>query len=83
MERLNLTIDHIRLQLPAGLEHRAAAIARSLGDELARLPWAGSVTAQQVDVPVLNVQPAWSDQQIARHLAVAVKGQIVRQGEVS
>jgi hypothetical protein len=80
MEFMNLTIERIRLQLPSGLEHRADAIARRLGDELARLPWSGSVSVQQVNVPAQTVQPAWSDQQIARHLALAVQGQIARQG---
>jgi hypothetical protein len=80
MEFMNLTIERIRLQLPPGLEHRADAIARRLGDELARLPWSGSVSVQQVNVPAQTVQPAWSDQQIARHLALAVQGQIARQG---
>lgn len=79
MEFMNLTIDRIRLQLPSGLEHRADAIARRLGDELARLPWSGSLNVPQVNLPPQTVQPAWSDQQIARHLAVAVQGQIVRQ----
>lgn len=79
MEFMNLTIDHIRLQLPPGFEHRADAIARRLGDELARLSWTGSVTLPQVNIPAQTVPPAWSDQQIARHLAVAVRGQIVRQ----
>ncbi|MFA5241079.1 MAG: hypothetical protein WC029_01980 [Sulfuricella sp.] len=80
MEFMNLTIDRIRLQLPPGLEHRADAIARRLGDELARLPWSGSLNVSQVNLPAQSVQPAWSDQQIARHLAVAVQGQIARQG---
>lgn len=80
MEFMNLTIERIRLQLPPGLEHRADAIARRLGDELARLPWSGSVSVPQVNLPAQSVQPAWSDQQIARHLALAVQGQIARQG---
>jgi hypothetical protein len=80
MEFMNLTIDRIRLQLPPGLEHRADAIARRLGDELARLPWSGSLNVPQVNLPAQSVQMAWSDQQIARHLAVAVQGQIARQG---
>lgn len=79
MEFMNLTIDRLRLQLPSGLEHRADAIARRLGDELARLPWSGSLNVQQLNLPAQTVQPAWSDQQIARHLAVAVQGQIVKQ----
>ncbi|PWB55645.1 MAG: hypothetical protein C3F18_05565 [Nitrosomonadales bacterium] len=79
MEFMNLTIGRIRLQLPPGLEHRADAIARRLGDELARLSWSGSVSVPQVHLPPQSVQPAWSDRQIARHLAVAVQGQIARQ----
>lgn len=79
MEYLNLTIDRIRLQLPCGMEHRADAIARRLGDELARLSWSGSANLSQLNIPAQTVQPAWSDQQIARHLAVAVQGQITKQ----
>ena len=56
------------------------SIARRLGDELARLPWSGSLNVSQVNLPAQSVQPAWSDQQIARHLALAVQGQIARQG---
>lgn len=79
MEYLNLTIDRIRLQLPSGMEHRADAIARRLGDELARLSWSGNLNVQQLNLPTQTVQTAWSDQQIARHLAVAVQGQITKQ----
>jgi len=76
---MNLTIDHLHLQLPDGFEHRADSIARRLGEELARLPWPEDAMVQQVTIPALTVQPAWSDQQIARNLAVEVQGQIMRQ----
>jgi hypothetical protein len=78
-ERLNLTIDRLQLQLPAGFEHRADSIARRLVEELARLAWSESASAPQVNVPAQTVQPVWSDQQIAMHLAVALQAQIMRQ----
>ena len=76
---MNLTIDRLHLQLPAGFEYRAESIARRLGEELARLPWLEDAIVQQATIPAQTVQPAWSDQQIARHLAVAVQDQIMRQ----
>jgi hypothetical protein len=76
---MKVIIDQIRLQLPAAFEHRAESIARRLSDELARLPWLESATVSQAIIPARTVLPEWSDQQIARHLALAVKDQITRQ----
>lgn len=76
---MNLTIARMHLQLPPGFEHRADGIARRLGEELARLQWPGSVTLPRLSLSPQTIHPAWSDQQIARQLAVAVQGQIVRQ----
>ena len=73
---MELTIDHLTLNLPPTLAERAEPIARALGDELARLPLSQSLSLGQLRVPPLTVHPQHSDQQIARDIARAVHGQL-------
>ncbi|HEV8579149.1 MAG TPA: hypothetical protein VGX68_08700 [Thermoanaerobaculia bacterium] len=68
-----LTIDRLRLSLPAGYEGRARRIAALVGDELARLPLAGSdVRLDRLTLPAVNVAPGASDRQVAGAVAGAV-----------
>lgn len=76
---MNLTIDRLSLQLPPGFEHRADAIARRLGDELARLPWSGTYEQNHIQLPPQQVQREHTDRQIAAQIARAIHGQITRE----
>jgi len=68
-----LSIDRLRLQLPAEYADRAAGIARLLADELAALPVQSSQRLEQLVVPPVSVMPGASDQQIARSIAAGVQ----------
>lgn len=72
---MTLTIDSLRLQMPAGFEHRAEAIARCLGDELIRQPWIGSHVLNQLHLAPQIVRPEQSDRQIAAQIARAIHRQ--------
>jgi hypothetical protein len=82
---LTLTIDTLRLQLPAGFEHRAARIGRLLGDALARIDAGpGDLTLHRLAVPPIELAPGASDADVARTIAHSVRHQIVaarRQGD--
>ena len=80
-----LTIDTLRLQLPAGFEHRAERIGRLLGDALARIDTgAGDIMLDQLAVPPIQLATGASDADVARTIAHSVHHQIVatrRQGD--
>ena len=82
-----LTIDTLRLQLPAGFEDRAERIGRLLGDALARIdagaPGAG-VTLERLAPPPITIAPGASDFAVAAGSASSVNRQIAaaqRQGD--
>ncbi len=70
-----LTIGRLRLQLPDGYAHRAAAIARHVGDELARRPVTANAHVERLRLPPLEIPQGASNRQIAAQIA----GQIHRQ----
>lgn len=73
---MNLTIDRLSIQLPPGFEHRADAIARRIGDELARLHWSGEVVRESLRLAPVQVRAELSDRQIAAQIAGAIHQQI-------
>lgn len=82
-----LTIDTLRLQLPAGLEHRAERIGRLLGDALARIEIGAAdadVALAHLALPPIAIARGASDAEIARGIASSVRRQITtasRQGD--
>ena len=81
-----LTIDTLRLQLPAGFEGRAERIGRLLGDALARID-AGApgaeFTLERLAPPPITIAPGASDFDVAAGIASSVSRQIAaarRQG---
>lgn len=68
-----LTIDSLRLELPAGFEHRADAIVRLVGLELSRAPVVahGEHRLPRADL-TLELDPALPDGEIASRIASAL-----------
>ena len=82
-----LTIDTLRLQLPAGFEGRAERTGRLLGDALARIdaraPGA-ELTLERLTPPPITIAPGASDFDVAAGIASSVSRQIAaarRQGD--
>lgn len=67
-----LTIDHLSLHLPAGLEARAEPIARQVAEALSHLPFTHSRRLEGLAVPRTGIAPGSSDAQIARSIATAI-----------
>jgi hypothetical protein len=72
-----LTIDTLRLQLPAGFEHRAERIGRLLGDALAQIDAGADLALDRLALPPIQVAPGASDADVARTIAHSVRHQIV------
>ena len=77
---MNISIERIQLQLPAGFEQRAETIARLLGDELGQLNWQGNYRIGQLAVAPQVVSPQHSDGQIAGQLAQSIHAQVMKGG---
>jgi hypothetical protein len=82
-----LTIDTLRLQLPAGFAHRAERIARLVAEALARIDTglAGADLAlDRLALPPIAIAGAASDGEIAAGIASSVRQEIAtahRQGD--
>lgn len=64
--------DQLKLVLPAGFEHRAAAIARLVAEELAGMPTPGDRTIRSLSLPPLEVKAGASDRAIAGRIARSI-----------
>jgi len=71
-----LSIDNLRLHLPAGFEHRADSIARLVGRELAGIHVGKSADIGSLQVPGVSVHPGQSDRQAALQIAQAIHRQV-------
>ncbi|OIO71891.1 MAG: hypothetical protein AUJ57_06505 [Zetaproteobacteria bacterium CG1_02_53_45] len=71
-----LTIDHLRLQLPAGYEKRAASIARLVARELGRLPVTHSGRVEHLAVPQITLHGNQTDKQLAIGIARSIHSQM-------
>jgi hypothetical protein len=82
-----LTIDTLRLQLPAGFEGRAERIGRLVGDALARIGTGvpgPELTLERLAPPRITIAPGASDFDVAASIASSVSRQIAaarRQGD--
>ncbi|ADW19397.1 hypothetical protein Despr_3270 [Desulfobulbus propionicus DSM 2032] len=66
-------IDHLRLQLPAGFEHRAQRIGRLVGEALAGRDDLGFGRVDQLRVGPVQVEADHSDRRIAHQIADAIQ----------
>ncbi len=64
-----LHIERLRLQLPAGYEHRASFIARMVGESLAEYQPSENRKLDSLTIGPVQVMPNASDQQIAHNIA--------------
>ena len=71
-----LTIDRLRLSLPAGYEASASRIARLVADELASAALHGDATIDRLAVPAVEVTRGASDRQVAGAIAGAIRTQL-------
>jgi len=67
-----LHIDRMRMQLPAGFEHRASAIARLVGESMADIHPTENRTLDRLSVSPVRVSPNATDQEIAQHIAARI-----------
>ena len=73
-----LSIDRLRLQLPAGYQHRAADIARQLGEQLGGLDTTGLRSLSRLSVPAVHFDAGASDAELAASIATAIGRQLRR-----
>lgn len=71
-----LSIERLRISLPAGMQHRGTPIARRVASELAQLPVTQSVSIDRISLPPLHISSTNSDQQIATQIAKAIHAEV-------
>jgi len=64
-----LHIEHMRIQMPAGFEHRASTIARLVGDAMGEYQATENRTLDRLSIGPVQVSPNATDQQIAHSIA--------------
>ena len=64
-----LHIERMRLQLPAGYEHRASFIARMVGESLVEFQPSENRKIDSLTIGPVQVMPNASDQEIAHNIA--------------
>ncbi len=74
-----LTIDRLRLQLPAGLQPRADAIARAVARHLAALPLSSSARLERLAVTAGEPRPGETDAVIASRIAGQIHSSLRKQ----
>lgn len=63
-----LSIERLRLQLPAGFEHRAANIARLLGDNLAKSHFSRTLRLERISIDAGKIDAHATDYEIALNI---------------
>ena len=64
-----LHIERMRMQLPAGFEHRASTIARLVGEAMAEFHPTEKRTLDRLSISPVQVSPNATDQEIAQSVA--------------
>jgi len=64
-----LHIERMRMQLPAGFENRASAIARLVGDSMVEFHLTENRTLDRLSLSPVQVSPNATDQEIAHSVA--------------
>jgi hypothetical protein len=73
-----LSIGALRLQLPAGFEHRAPVILHLLAYELARLPVSVERSLPGLGPLPLEIPPGATDGEVATRIATAIHEELRR-----
>ena len=71
-----LNIEHMRMQLPAGFEHRASTIARLVGESMAEIPFSENRTLDRLSISPVQISPNATDQEIAHCIARQIASRI-------
>ncbi len=71
-----LRIERMRMQLPTGFEHRAATIARLVGESMAEVQLSNNRTLDKLSVSPVKVSPNATDQEIAHSVAKRIASTI-------
>ncbi len=71
-----LNIERMRMQLPAGFEHRASAIARLVGESMAEIQLFENRTLDRLSISPVQVSPNATDQEIAHIVAKQIASTI-------
>jgi hypothetical protein len=71
-----LTIDRMRLNLPEGFDHRGERIGRLVAHKLAVVSLKTSLQIEKLSVPPVQVHPAFTDEQVAHRVAMAIYSQL-------
>lgn len=64
-----LHIDRMRIQLPAGFEHRASTIAHLVGESMAEIQSSENRTLDRLSISPVHILPNATDQEIAHSIA--------------
>ena len=64
-----LHIERMRMQLPAGFEHRASTIGRLVGEAMTRFHPTEERTLDRLSISPVQVSPNATDQEIADSVA--------------
>ena len=73
-----LHIERMRMQLPAGFEHRASAIARLVGESMAEFHPIENRTLDKLSIGPVQVSPNATDQEIAHSVAERITSTLGR-----
>jgi hypothetical protein len=74
-----LHIERMRMQLPAGFEHRASTIARLVGESMTEIRLAESRTLDRLSIGRVRVLPNATDQEVAHSVAERIASTLGRE----
>jgi hypothetical protein len=74
-----LHIERMRIQLPAGFEHRASTIARMVGESMTEIHPAENRTLQRLSISPVQVLPGATDQEVAHSVAERIASTLGRE----
>ena len=73
-----LHIERMRMQLPAGFEHRASAIARMVGESMSEIHLAENRKLDRLSIGRVRVLPNATDQEVAHSVAERIASTLGR-----
>ena len=73
-----LNIERMRIQLPAGFEHRASTIARLVAESLAEIHPSENRKLDRLSIGPVQVLPNATDQEIAQNVAEQITSMLGR-----
>ena len=74
-----LHIERMRMQLPAGFEHRASAIARMVGESMSEIHLAENLKLDRLSIGRVRVLPNATDQEVAQSVAERIASTLGRE----